>query len=99
MDEKSWNEELERAIKENYAAGPSAQADAVEAFLADPSPETTDKVWIFLIVGLLVLLAIALLGIIALVIADKDTQVLLTAFTAALTGLLGLFIQSPAKGG
>lgn len=97
MSEERWNEELEKALKENYDAGPDAQADAVEAFLAEPSQETTDKVWLILIIGLLVLLGLTLLGIIGLLIDGEDTQVLLTAFSALLTGLLGLFIQSPVK--
>ena len=99
MDEAQWNAELEKALKENYDAGPEAQANAVEAFLAEPSPEATDSIWKMLVGGLLVLLGICVLGIIGLVLDERDSQIVLTAFSALLTGLLGLFIQSPLKNG
>jgi len=50
-----------------------------------------------LVGGLLVLLGICVLGIIGLTLDDKDSQIILTAFSALLTGLLGFFIPSPLK--
>lgn len=97
MEDAKWNEELEKVLKENYQAGPDAQANAVEAFMTDPSPEAADRIWQILIVGLLVLIGVSLLGIIVLLVDGKDTQIVLTAFSALLTGLLGLFVQSPVK--
>lgn len=97
MDEAHWNAELEKALKENYEAGPEAQADAIEAFLAEPSQDATDSIWKMLVGGLLVLLGICVLGIIGLILDDKDSQSILTAFSALLTGLLGVFIPSPLK--
>jgi len=97
VDEAQWNAELEKALKENYEAGPEAQVEAVEAFLAEPSQDATDSVWKMLVGGLLVLLGICVLGIIGLILDDKDSQSILTAFSALLTGLLGLFIPSPLK--
>jgi len=52
-----------------------------------------------LVTGLLVLLAIALGGLIYLPIDGKEPDLALTAFSALLTGLIGLFAPSPARAG
>jgi hypothetical protein len=43
------------------------------------------------------LLLVALGGLIYLLSEDKTTDLLLTAFTALLTGFIGLFSPSPVK--
>ncbi len=66
----------------------------------DPLPEAANDLWRYLVIGLLVLLLVALVGVVYL-LADGDPKsspdVALTAFTGLLTGLLGLFIKTPTK--
>ena len=91
---------LERALTDTQGQGVAAQAEAVRRVLiTTPSPQATDDIWRFLVRGLIVLVGIALIGMIALIVADKYDAVILTAFTALLTGLLGLFIDAPARDG
>ena len=71
----------------------------MRAVVPPPSGAEVGKLWMALVIGLLVLLAISLGGVIYL-LADGDEEtssdVALTAFTALLTGLVGLFAPSPA---
>jgi hypothetical protein len=74
---------------------------AIEAAMNPPDAQTTNDLWRYLIVGLLFLTLVALGGVLYLLAdGDKDTSpdIALTAFTALLTGLLGLFVKSPAQG-
>lgn len=97
-DEQRWQEQLEVALEEHEKEGAEAQVDAVKRILlAEPSPETTDELWKKVVCGLLILIAISLLGLIVLLLADKDSQIVLTAFSALLAGLLGLFVPSPTE--
>jgi hypothetical protein len=48
---------------------------------------------------LITLLVIALAGLIYLLAEKKSTDVVLTAFSALLTGLIGLFSPTPLKSG
>jgi hypothetical protein len=63
--------------------------------MGPPDPATTDDIWRYLVIGLLVLLLIALVGLITLLALGKTVDVVLTAFTALLTGTVGLFVPSP----
>lgn len=75
---------------------------AALAAITSPDQSTTNDLWRVLVVGLLVLILVALSGVIYLLAdGDKDSSpdVALTAFTALLTGLLGLFVKSPAQEG
>jgi hypothetical protein len=62
-----------------------------------PDAATTKVVWIVAVSGLVILLVIALGGLIYLLSEDKTTDLVLTAFTALLTGFIGLFSPSPVK--
>ncbi len=76
---------------------PAAQVAAVEGVVPGPDAETTKTLWIILVSGLVGALLLALVG---LIVVDEDTtDVALTAFTALLTGLIGLFSPSPVKSG
>jgi hypothetical protein len=41
----------------------------------------------------------SLVGLVLLLAMGKSPDLVLTAFTASLTGLLGLFVKSPVAGG
>jgi hypothetical protein len=103
---------VESAVRQVYAATegmePQARAAAVAAAagaaagVPSPSgPRVIGFLWRALVLGLLMILAASLFGIIWTVLDGRDKtspDVLVTVFTAALTGLLGLFVQSPSQG-
>ena len=90
---------LKEALKNTQSAGVEAQAEAAQRVLmTQPSQPTADRMWLALTIGLLVLVGIALVAIVVLIVAGKYKDVALTVFTALLTGLLGLFVESPTKG-
>ena len=74
------------------AVGAAAASAAVPA----PTSDQAGPLWKTLVTGLVVILIISLVGIIWTVADGKDTtspDVIVTVFTAALTGLLGLFVK------
>ena len=80
---------------------PEVQRIAMQAVVPPPPAAEAGKLWLALVVGLLVLAAISLGGMIYAVAdgndkTDPDTA--LTAFTSLLTGLIGLFAPRPASG-
>jgi hypothetical protein len=75
----------------------SHQAEALAGVVPTPDVSTTKFVWIVAVSGLVALLVIALGGLIYLLAEEKTTDLVLTAFTALLTGLIGLFSPSPVK--
>lgn len=77
----------------------SAQSAAIAAAagIGSPGPMTTDRLWTIVVIGLLSLLATSLVGLIVLLALGKTVDVVVTAFTALLTGTVGLFVPSPAS--
>ena len=73
----------------------------MEALVPPPGQATANSLWTILVIGLLVLLAISLGGLLYMVGDGKEStspDLIVTAFTALLTGLLGFFIKSPTQG-
>lgn len=63
-----------------------------------PSEKTTQVLWKMLVFGLIGILIVSLLGIVGVTLdGDPDTSdsALQVVFTAALTGLLGLYVKAP----
>ncbi|HYI38241.1 MAG TPA: hypothetical protein VEX39_16675 [Thermoleophilaceae bacterium] len=77
----------------------AAQQAAIRAVISPPDTATTNELWLRLITGLLVLTGLALAGLIYLIADGKSSDIVLTAFTGLLTGLIGLFAPSPVKAG
>ena len=73
----------------------AAQMAAIEAVIPPPDETTASELWKALVIGLLILIGVALGGILYLLADDKEAEVAVTAFTALLTGLVGLFAPSP----
>jgi hypothetical protein len=75
-------------------------AAAVTASIPPPSPAEAAPLWKILVGGLVAVLILALGGIIWTV-ADSDSgtspDVIVTVFSSALTGLIGLFVKSPTE--
>jgi hypothetical protein len=73
-------------------------AASVASTLQEPPTATVGVLWKILVTALAVVLVIALAGIIWTVVdGDGNTSpdVIVTVFSSALTGLLGLFVKSP----
>lgn len=79
---------------------PTVQRAAMAAAsgMGQPDSATTNDLWRYIVLGLLALLGVALIGLLALLGLSKDASLALTAFTAILTGTVGLFVPSPAGG-
>ena len=91
-------QKIQSALERNKDKSPSEQAEAVAEYLmTEPSQPTADSLWTWLVRGLIAMMGIALVGLIVLADDGKSTDVILTAFTTMTSGLLGLFIKSPAK--
>jgi hypothetical protein len=92
-------QKIESALERTKDKPASEQAAAVAAayLMTEPSQPTADNLWTWLVRGLIVMMGLALAGLIFLAIEGKSTDVILTAFTTMTSGLLGLFVKSPAK--
>jgi hypothetical protein len=80
------------------AAAVAAAATAASR-IPEPPPHEVGVLWRILATALSVVLVSALGGIIWTVVDGRDNtspDVLVTVFSSALTGLLGLFVKSPA---
>lgn len=101
--------EMQQAVGEVLAAtsgaAPEVQAAAAAAAVTGtiptPAQPTVGFLWKALIVGLLLILVLALVGVVYAVMDGDDKtspDVLVTIFASVLTGLIGFFAPSPAKG-
>jgi hypothetical protein len=91
----SLTSQVEQVINDNAGAEPSEVAAKVAAAIGAPDNETAGFLWRALVVGLVGILAISLLGIVIAVLDGKTAtspDTLLTIFSSALTGLIGLFV-------
>jgi hypothetical protein len=88
-------ERIERLLQ-STGEDPALRAALVEALASGDS--TTDTLWRWIVVGLLVLAAVALAGVLYLIgdgNADTQPELALTAFVGVFCGLLGLLIGAP----
>jgi hypothetical protein len=82
-------------------ASEDVQRLAMQAVMPQPTQAEAGRLWFVLVVGLLVLAAISLGGLVYLLAdgnAKTDPDAALTAFTTLLAGLLGLFAPKPSAG-
>jgi hypothetical protein len=102
----SRDEALRKAGEALEQSGDSVTVDrealnTLNSIVKGPTQGTADDIWKWLVVGLLTLSGISLIGMLYL-LADGNTStspdLALTAFTASLTGLLGLFIRTSQGG-
>ncbi|MCA2216228.1 hypothetical protein [Jidongwangia harbinensis] len=80
------------------AAAVAAAATAASR-IPEPPKDEVGVLWRILATALSVVLVVALAGIVWTVVDGKDNtspDVLVTVFSSALTGFLGLFVKSPA---
>lgn len=98
-DEERRLAKLEQVLKDTQGEDPRTQAQSVSVLMTEPSQAAADRLWMVLVVGLLLILGLALIGLVVLILEGKGEDVLVTVFTATLTGLLGLFVKSPVGEG
>jgi hypothetical protein len=55
----------------------------------------TNFLWQVVVLALAAIAGLSLVGLVVLIAIGKTPDLVLTAFTASVTGLLGLFVQSP----
>lgn len=95
-------ERVSEALTATAGQPTEVQAAAVAAAIPPPTAEGALGLWKALVMGLVVALLLSLLGVLWAVIDANDgtsPDVAVTVFTAILTGLIGLFVKSPAQGG
>jgi hypothetical protein len=72
--------------------------EALRSLVSGPSQDTSNELWRWLVPGLMLLVLVSLVGLLWLIADGNEAtspELALTAFTALLTGLLGLFIRAP----
>jgi hypothetical protein len=87
---------VQAAMAATEGASSEVQAAAIEAVVPPPSGQSVNDLWMLLVRGLLLLLLISVCGVIFLLVDGKDPDLVVTVFTALLTGMLGLFAPSPS---
>ena len=85
------------AVGLDQSAQSAAIAAATGVGIGAADTATSNRLWTYVVLGLLGLLGTALVGLIVLLAIGKSVEVVVTAFTALLTGTLGLFVPSPAS--
>ena len=73
-------------------------AAATATTITYPPQDQVGVLWKILVLALAVVLVMALAGVIWTVVDGKDStspEVIVTIFSSALTGLIGLFVKSP----
>lgn len=84
------------AVDLHQSAQSAAVAAATGVGIRAADASTSNRLWTFVVLGLLALLGTSLIGLIVLIAIGKPVDVVVTAFTALLTGTIGLFVPSPA---
>ncbi len=100
MSEIAANVQAVLAATEGEDLQVRAAAAGGAASIPSPDAAAVDWLWKALVLGLVSILVLAIAGVIWTVADgnDKTTpDVLVTIFTSALTGLIGLFVRSPAQ--
>lgn len=93
---------LERAVSATKHLSEDAQKQAMSNVLGgveQPTQRTANWLWKTVVSGLIAVLVIALIGLVAVIVSGKTPDTMVTVFTAALTGLIGLFAPSPLDKG
>jgi hypothetical protein len=97
---RTLQDAVSEALEATEGQPAEVQAAAVAAAIPPPSPEAAIGLWRTLVTGLVIVLVLSLIGIMWAVLdgnANTSPDVIVTIFTAALTGLIGLFVRSPMQ--
>ena len=95
-------EAVQAVVVATNSSEPAVQRAAMQALIPPPPASQVTGLWMAITVGLLLVLLVSLGGLIYLLADGNDEtspDLALTAFSATLAGLLGLFAPSPANSG
>ena len=91
-------------IQDASKANPGAASDASttaggnQITIVGPSDQaTTNLLWKVLVFALAAISLMSLVGLVVLIALGKTPDLVLTAFTASVTGLVGLFVPAPGN--
>jgi hypothetical protein len=90
--------DAEAALDQSNADTVPIDREALRSLISGPTQATSNDLWRWLVPGLLLLVMVSLVGLLWLIADGNELtspELALTAFTALLTGLLGLFIRAP----
>lgn len=89
---------VQKVVQATANETPQVKQAALEA-LGPPVPPPTktaaDIVWVVLVLGLVAILALAILGLTHVIGHKVADDKMITVFTTVLAGLLGLFVKGP----
>ena len=92
--------QIHQALKESQGKSLEETTLAVEsAMFPQPSGQVADLLWTVVVFALAIIAGLSLLGLVVLLAIGKSPDLVLTAFTSSVTGLLGLFVKSPVQPG
>jgi uncharacterized integral membrane protein len=86
---------VQQVVQETAGDPPDVKKAALEAIVLPPTRGAADLVWVILVVGLVAVLILAVLGLTHVIGTRVADDKVITIFTSALAGLLGLFVKSP----
>jgi hypothetical protein len=89
------------SLNANQNKTPAVQAKAIQDALRgmeQPTQPVADLLWKVLVFALASVAVLSLLGLVVLIAVGKTPDLVLTAFTASVTGLVGLFVPAPGGG-
>lgn len=96
MNDEERVRKLQETLSKTEGKPPTERMKAMQYLMVEPDQATADVIWKWLVIGLVAALGMALAGLVVLIALGKPSDTLLTAFTALLSGLIGLFVKSPA---
>ena len=99
MSEEQLTARIQAALAATSGKSEEVQVQAVKSVIEQPSQNVADNLWQWVVGGLVAALGIALIGLIVLICLGKSYAPVLTAFTGLLSGIVGLFVQSPVANG
>lgn len=89
------------SLNANQNKTPAVQAKAIQETLRgmeEPTQPVAEMLWKVLVFALASVTVLSLLGLVVLIALGKTPDLVLTAFTASITGLVGLFVPAPGGG-
>lgn len=101
VDRAKAMRDAEIALDEQPGDKVTIDREALSSLVKGPTQETSNELWRWLVPGLMGLILVSLVGMLFLIADGNETtnpELALTAFTALLTGMLGLFIRVPSGG-
>ncbi|SRR6266542_3442726 len=91
---------VQQVVQATANEAPEVKRAALEALgppVPPPTPFAADIVWVILVAGIVAVLVLAVLGLTHVIGHSVSDDQVITVFTTALAGLLGLFVKRPGE--